>query len=143
MDSKIKLIQKINASQNQLNIQLASRYEHELDNQLTAKQVLLLELIQNGIASTKDLSQHLNTSMSAVSQLLNKLEAKEYITRHINKENRREIILNLAPKAELYFDKLQELNDDINYHVYGQLPLEDLQHLDRILSHLNTIVEEV
>ncbi|MDZ5610617.1 hypothetical protein U2I54_27370 [Bacillus pseudomycoides] len=44
-----ELIQKINVLQNQLNIQLASRYEHKIDNQLTAKQILLLELIWMGV----------------------------------------------------------------------------------------------
>lgn len=135
-----ELIQKINVLQNQLNIQLASRYEHKIDNQLTAKQVLLLELIRIGVTSTKDLASHLNISTSAVSQLLNKLESKEYIVRSINKENRREIILKLATKGELYFDELQMLEDEINHNVYGQLPLEDLKHLVRILGKLNAIV---
>ena len=138
---KNELIQKINTLQNQLNIQLASRYEHKIDNQLTAKQVLLLELIRIGVSSTKDLASNLDVSMSAVSQLLNKLESKEYIVRNINKENRREIVLNLAEKGDLYFDELEKLEDEINRNVYGKLSLEDLEHLVRILSKLNAIVE--
>ncbi|PEZ07074.1 MarR family transcriptional regulator [Bacillus sp. AFS018417] len=138
---KNDLIQQINSLQNHLNVQLASRFEHKIDNQLTAKQVLLLELIRIGITSTKDLATQLNISTSAVSQLLNKLETKEYITRNINKENRREIILKLAIKGERYFEELQMLEDEINHNVYGQLPLEDLKHLVRILEKLNTIVK--
>ncbi|MCP1123325.1 MarR family transcriptional regulator [Bacillus sp. 3103sda1] len=138
---KNDLIQQINSLQNHLNVHLASRFEHKIDNQLTAKQVLLLELIRIGITSTKDLATQLNISTSAVSQLLNKLETKEYITRNINKENRREIILKLAIKGERYFEELQMLEDEINHNVYGQLPLEDLKHLVRILEKLNTIVK--
>lgn len=135
------LIQQINSLQNHLNIQLASRFEHKIDNQLTAKQVLLLELIRTGVTSTKDLAAQLNITTSAVSQILNKLEAKEYITRSINKENRREIILNLGVKGNRYFEEVQMLEDEINRSVYGQLPVEDLEHLVRILTRLNVIVK--
>lgn len=135
------LIQQINSLQNHLNIQLASRFEHKIDNQLTAKQVLLLELIRTGVTSTKDLAARLNITTSAVSQILNKLEAKEYITRSINKENRREIILNLGVKGNRYFEEVQMLEDEINHSVYGQLPVEDLEHLVRILTRLNVIVK--
>jgi DNA-binding MarR family transcriptional regulator len=138
---KNDLIQQINSIQNHLNVQLASRFEHKIDNHLTAKQVLLLELIRIGVTSTKDLATQMNISTSAVSQLLNKLETKEYITRNINKENRREIILKLATKSERYFEESQMLEDEINRNVYGQLPLEDLKHLVRILEKLNTIVK--
>lgn len=135
------LIQQINTLQNHLNVQLASRFEQKIDNQLTAKQVLLLELIRKGVTSTKNLALQLNISTSAVSQILNKLETKEYIIRSINKENRREIILKLGAKGEQYFENLQILEDEINHNVYGQLPLEDLKHLARLLEKLNSIVE--
>lgn len=138
---KNEFIQQINDLQNHLNVQLASRFEQQIDNQLTAKQVLLLELIRKGVTSTKDLAFQLNISTSAVSQILNKLETKEYITRSINKENRREIILKLGAKGERYFEELQMLEDEINQNVYGQLPLEDLKQLVRILEKLNAIVK--
>nr|WP_280521233.1 MarR family transcriptional regulator [Paenibacillus mangrovi] len=112
-----------------------------MDNELTVKQVLLLELIRTGCASTKDLAAQLNISMSAVSQILNKLEAKEYITRSINPENRREILLKLAAKGERHFEEAQMLEDEINRDVYGQLPLEDLKHFVLILGKLNEIVK--
>lgn len=137
------LIQQINILQNHLNIQLASRFEQKIDNQLTAKQVLLLELIRKGVTSTKNLASTLNISTSAVSQILNKLETKEYIIRSINKENRREIILKLGVKGEQYFEDLKILEDEINHNVYGQLHLEDLKHLARILEKLNSIVEGI
>ncbi|MFJ8264269.1 MarR family winged helix-turn-helix transcriptional regulator [Rummeliibacillus sp. NPDC094406] len=135
------IIQQINTLQNHLNVQLASRFEQKIDNQLTAKQVLLLELIRKGVTSTKNLALQLNISTSAVSQILNKLETKEYIIRSINKENRREIILKLGAKGEQYFENWQILEDEINHNVYGQLPLEDLKHLARLLEKLNSIVE--
>lgn len=62
---------------------LATKYKNRIDNQLTAKQVLLLELISDNVSSTKEIAQQLNVSTSAVSQMLNKLEEKGYITREL------------------------------------------------------------
>lgn len=141
MDKK-EYINQINILQNWLNIQLARRYEAKIDNGLTAKQVLLLELIKAGFTSTKELADKLEISTSAVSQILNKLEDKGYIERFINKNNRREIILSLADKANQYFIDVNNLEQKINRQVYGQLSLEDLKELTNILDKLQNIVKE-
>jgi len=135
-------INQLNMLHNEINIQIAKKYEGKLDNELTTKQVLLLELIKAGVASTKDLADKLNVSTSAVSQLLNKLEDKGYVVRFINPKNRREIVLNLADKANQYFDDLAFLKDEINREVYGKLSLEDLKQLTKILEKLQVIAKE-
>lgn len=83
-----QLIENIKILQNQLNVLLASKYENLIDNQLTAKQVFILELIRAGVTTSTDIAQHLQFSTSAVSQLLNKLDDQVYIQRSINPENR-------------------------------------------------------
>ncbi|MFS0873975.1 MarR family winged helix-turn-helix transcriptional regulator [Paenibacillus xylanilyticus] len=135
----LDLVGKINSLQTQLNIQLASKYEKHIDNQLTAKQVLVLELIRSGVNSTKALADNLSVSTSAISQLLNKLEANAYIIRTIDKENRRKIKLQLAERSEKYFDQLMLLEKEMNEKLYGMLPIEDLQHLARILGKLTKL----
>lgn len=134
-------IQQINLLQNQLNVCLATKYQNRLDNQLTAKQVLLLELISSNVSSTKEIAQQLDISTSAVSQLLNKLEEKGYITRTVNPKDRREILLKLSEKGEAFFQEQEEFSKEIDELVYGQLPEEDLQQLANILKKLNTIVQ--
>ncbi|OPA76800.1 MarR family transcriptional regulator [Paenibacillus selenitireducens] len=134
-------INHINVLHNEINIQIAKKYEGKLDNELTTKQVLLLELIKAGVTSTKDLADKLNVSTSAVSQLLNKLEDKGYVERFINPKNRREIILNLADKANQYFKDLAFLKDEINREVYGRLSLEELKQLTKILEKLQVIAK--
>ncbi|EOV9527432.1 MarR family winged helix-turn-helix transcriptional regulator [Bacillus cytotoxicus] len=134
-----ELVGKINSLQAQLNMKLASKYEKHIDNQLTAKQVLVLELIRSGVTSTKDLADSLNVSTSAVSQLLNKLEVHEYIIRTIDKENRRKIKLQLTEKSEKYFEKMILLEKEMNENLYALLPIEDLQHLARILEQLTKL----
>lgn len=136
---KKEQIRQINRLQNNFNILIANKFEDKLDNQLTAKQVLMLELIKQGINSTKDLATKLNVSTSAISQILNKLDDKGYIERTVNPQNRREIILKLADKADQYFHDLAALKDQINQEVYGKLSLEDLKHLKKILEKLQTI----
>lgn len=141
MMDKSEYIQQINLLQNQLTVFLAAKYQDRIDNQLTAKQVLLLELINSNVCSTKEIAQHLDISTSAVSQLLNKLEEKGYITRTVNPKNRREIILTLGEKGEAYFREQEAFSKEIDELVYGQLPEEDLQQLANILKKLNTIVQ--
>ena len=138
---KSEYIQEINLLQNQLNVYLATKYQNRIDNQLTAKQVLLLELISSNVLSTKEIAQQLDVSTSAVSQLLNKLEEKGYITRTVNLKNRREILLALAPKGEAFFQEQEAFSKEIDELVYGKLPKEDLQQLAKILKKLNTIVQ--
>lgn len=134
-----KLIEDINVFQNQLNVLLANKYESFIDNQLTAKQVFILELIRTGITSSTDLAQHLQVSTSAVSQLLNKLENQGYVERTINPENRRKIEITLAAKSVQYFEQITQLEKEINENIYGQLPQEDLEALSTILKKLITI----
>ncbi|GAB6930906.1 hypothetical protein JCM10914A_48890 [Paenibacillus sp. JCM 10914] len=135
-------IQQINVLRNEINILIAKKFEAKLDNELTTKQVLLLELMKAGVNSTKDLAEKLLVSTSAVSQLLNKLEDKGYVNRHINPKNRREIVLNLAEKGAQYFEDLDSMKDEINREVYGRLSLEELKQLTLILEKLHLVAKE-
>lgn len=139
--AKSEYIQQINLLQNQLNVYLATKYQNRIDNQLTAKQVLLLELISINVTSTKEIAQQLDVSTSAVSQLLNKLEEKGYITRTVNPKNRREILLALAQKGEAFFQEQEAFGKEVDELLYGKLPEEDLQQLVNILTKLNSIIQ--
>lgn len=139
---KDEYIHQINILQNNFNILVAKKFEKKLDNQLTAKQVLLLELIKEGVTSTKDIADKLNVSTSAVSQILNKLEDRGYIERKYNPQNRREIILYLADKAHQYFKELAVLKKQINKEIYGRLSTHDLNQLKDILEKLQIIATD-
>lgn len=137
-----QLIQQINELQKQLNIKIASQYERMLDNELTAKQELILELIRIGVTTSSDIAERVQVSTSAVSQFLNKLEDQGYIKRTINKENRRKIDITLAPKAIAFFEQKIKLTQQINESMYGQLPTEDLHALHSILQKLLQIAND-
>ena len=139
---KDEYIHQINILQNNFNILVAKKFEKKLDNQLTAKQVLLLELIKEGVTSTKDIADKLNVSTSAVSQILNKLEDRGYIERKYNPQNRREIILYLADKAHQYFKELAVLKKQFNKEIYGRLSTHDLKQLKDILEKLQIIATD-
>ncbi|TCJ01310.1 MarR family winged helix-turn-helix transcriptional regulator [Cytobacillus praedii] len=139
---KDEYIHQINILQNNFNIFVAKKFENKLDNQLTAKQVLLLELIKEGVTSTKDIADKLNVSTSAVSQILNKLDDRGYIERKFNPQNRREIILYLADKAHQYFKELAVLKKQINKEIYGKLSSHDLKQLKDILEKLQVIATD-
>ena len=135
-----ELIEQINQLQTQLNVQLASKYEKHLDNQLTAKQVFVLELIRAGLTTSTEIAANMNVSTSAVSQLLNKLEEHHFIYRSINRTNRRKNEIQLAEKSIRYFEQMTQLEKEINEKLYGQLPEQDLQALSNILGKLHKII---
>ena len=136
-----ELIETINVLQKQLNVRLATKFEKMMDNELTAKQVLILELVRIGKTSSTELAEHAQVSTSAISQLLNKLEHQGYIVRTINPTNRRKIDIALGDKAVAYFERTMALDREINESMYGQLPEEDLQALVTILQKLLRIAE--
>ncbi len=129
-------ISQINHLRDEINLLTAKQFETMLDNELSTKQVLLLESIRAGAASTKAVADSLSVSTSAVSQQLNRLESMGYIERKINPDNRREILLTISVKAEQYFEQLTFLKDKINRSLYGRLSLEELKQLVRILEKM-------
>lgn len=132
-------INQINYLRDEINRRVAQQFEAMLDNELSTKQVLLLESIRNGATSTKALADVLDVSTSAVSQQLNRLEDMGYIKREINRNNRREIMLTIATKGERYFDQLTTLKHTINRNLYGRLSLEELKQLTTILEKMNDV----
>lgn len=68
-----------------------------------------LELIY-GTSAVKvtELSDALNLSPSTISSLLNILEAKGYIKREINKNNRREIFVEVTNEGRKYNEKMRD-----------------------------------
>lgn len=141
MSDLIRLIQEINQIEYNINAQLRFEFDQLIDETLTDKQMIVLELIRsNPSIHAGDIAQRLNITPSAVSQILNALEKKNRITRTINRSNRREICLELTPEAVEYFKNIEVLERTIIQKYYSQLELEELRQLKAILQKLDEIV---
>ncbi|MFC4601721.1 MarR family winged helix-turn-helix transcriptional regulator [Cohnella hongkongensis] len=142
MEDAVRLIQEINQIEYEINARLRFEFDQLIDDTLTDKQLIVLELIRsNPSIHAGEIAQRLRITPSAVSQILNALEKKKRLTRTINPDNRREIRLELTPEAENDFEKMETVERAIIQKYYSQLAPEELLQLKSILTKLNEIVQ--
>jgi DNA-binding MarR family transcriptional regulator len=83
---------------------------------------------------------------AAVSQMLGVLEKKGYITRDINKENRRKIILRLTKKGETLINKTEKKVNALLSEIISRFGETDIKQLivlfERFADIVNGIKEE-
>jgi len=139
----VHLIKEINQVEYETNLRLTEEFSSLLDETLTTKQAVFLNLLQTkGPLQTYELAKLMGTSASAVSQLVNRLEQESFIKRTLSKKDRREVIIELDERGHLYFQKQEEIELAIIYKYYSKLNREDLLQLKDILSKLHTIISE-
>ena len=97
---------------------------------------LLLELIANGMAHPKDLSDVLDTVPPAISAMLGELEGKGLISRGTDPSDRRRVRLALTGKGERLRTTMRGLWRDTGQERLDRLDDADLRTLVRIYRTL-------
>ncbi|MBB6633061.1 MarR family winged helix-turn-helix transcriptional regulator [Cohnella thailandensis] len=110
--------------------------------ELSTKQKILLELIRTGSRTVNEIAAYFSITPSAASQLVSKLEKQDYVTREINPNNRREIIVGLGEKGRQYMTLLDELQLSLVEKYYAKMPLPDLRKLLELNEKLYAIASE-
>lgn len=144
MNPKLQqLVQHISFLHYDMNAQLTKAQQQLFVDNLPLKQTMVLDYIHQHKACTMgELADFMETSASAVSQIIGRLEKERYVQRQINPKNRREIMVLLDLAGERYFAREQEINTLIINKIYSKMPIEDLEKLNEILTQLHQIVEE-
>ncbi|USB34087.1 MarR family winged helix-turn-helix transcriptional regulator [Paenibacillus sp. YPG26] len=146
MDQNIAAIcNKIIAISNELSTIYLEDFKQALDgeySELSTKQKILLELLRTNDRTVNEIAHYFSTTPSAASQLISKLEKQEYVTREINPNNRREIIVKLDEKGQHYIQLLDQLQLLLVEKYYSKLPLADLQKLLELNEKLYAIACE-
>lgn len=86
--------------------------------------IVLIGMMRETIPS--HLGLLLNIDRSSLSRMLDSLEKKEIISRRIDLEDRRKILISLTEKGERYYEILLEKIDEAQAHVMGFFEEEDL-----------------
>lgn len=142
-DELVRYVKEMNEAEYWINTTLLQEYRSLLDDEITTKQALLLELIHKYERMTiREMADHMGVTSSAVSQIIGKLESMEYVKREINVHNRREIIVQLGPMGTNYFAKQEEVERDIIKRFYSKMKLEEVQQLCTLTLKLKRIVEQ-
>ncbi|MGN1191894.1 MAG: MarR family winged helix-turn-helix transcriptional regulator, partial [Dorea sp.] len=96
---------------------------HNGKDHSSQRRVLMILSERNGVMNQRELTEELGTHRASVSELLGKLEKKEYIKRSQDEQDRRQIQIAITEKG---MDALQKESRDENEH--------DMQKLFSILS---------
>lgn len=135
---KTALIQEINHIEARIHQKLRLEFEELFVDELTDKQHIVLNFIeQNRGSSPIQIAQQLGITQSAVSQLLNTLEKKEWIRRSINPNNRRELHVELSEKAKTYLENMRKIELAIIEKYYSKLTLDEISTLKSIYAKLD------
>jgi len=126
-----------------INHHLVINYYSLLEIELSPKQFMVLHLI-NEIepAKIQDISHQLHLSMSSVSQLVNKLEQENYVSRSINPQNRREILVTVGKKGKEFFKKYEEMDDLVIEKYYSKLSIKETKQFRDFAKKLYTLITE-
>lgn len=138
-----QLVKEIHDAEYAVNVMLSSEYDALLEEKVTAKQIILLELVnETQKINIGELADRMEITPSAVSQLLGKLEKGGYTKRTINPENRREIFVELDERGTEFIAKQREIERSMIDRFYTKMRREDLLALRDITTRFKQIVEE-
>ncbi|MFS0862456.1 MarR family winged helix-turn-helix transcriptional regulator [Fredinandcohnia sp. 179-A 10B2 NHS] len=131
-----KLLDKVNSL-------LLREFESILQYELTPKQSMLIQFVH--IAKTitvNELALQMNTTASAVSQLLNKLEKEDYIKREINPENRREILISLGLNGLKLYEEYDKIDQRVIDKYFSKLTTDEMVQFRAVIEKLHTIITD-
>lgn len=133
-------VKQINESDYAINRLIYKHYKKYLASNITTQQAVLLDIVYYAKKiNVGEIALEMNISSSAVSQLIAKMEKKQFIHRSINPENRREIFITLGSKGWEYFKKQEHVERAVADRLFSKLTFSELNELERITKKLKKI----
>lgn len=93
-------------------------------NVTTSQCFVIVEVGRHPGISVKELSTILHMDKSSVSRIVDELVRKEYIERKSSEVDRRWVVLNLLPKGQQHFEKIENDMDLKFKEIFHQIPEE-------------------
>jgi len=84
----------------------------------------------------KWLVHELHITPSGVNQMIDELKENKYITRRVDKNDKRMTILNLTPKGEIKFKKFKANLQKKMAEIFSTLDDQDIIELEKILAKI-------
>lgn len=120
---------------------------HNQDMDLTA--LIMMKLFgenshdSDGNIYMSELQDQLCISKAAISQIANNLENKGYLTREINKNNRRKLIITLTPEGREAMRQAEIKFDEMLSAFISRIGSHDLLEVVRLFNRFADIAEEL
>ncbi|WP_342537623.1 MarR family transcriptional regulator [Sporosarcina sp. FSL K6-1540] len=108
---------------------------------LTAQQDTILFFVKdNPCITANEIAQKFAISKSAVSQVLSKLEARNFIKREANPTNHREFFIVLAKEGLAYQALSDEADKEFMTEHFADIDLEQLQNVLQTMKKVNASI---
>lgn len=116
---------------------LKQEWDRRLDSDLSITQVRLLFILHNdGPQKTLDLANRLVVTPGAVTGMADKLLSMGLLDRNRGENDRRVVMLQITDEGRSKIASMKEMQMDIISSYFGDLPDEDIAHLQRIFTHI-------
>jgi len=143
IDKLIECVKEMNEAEYVINTMLLREFQTLLEDEITTKQALLLEIVNKRKSVTvREIADSMQVSSSAISQIVSKLEKSGYVKREINVHNRREILVLLDEEGVRFFAKHDQVERAIIERFYAKMDFEDVELLNKLTFKLKKIVED-
>ena len=110
---------------------------------LSKGEILVLKiLLQGGMATPTEISEAMNSTKGRVSAVLNALEKKGEITREIDKDNRRNIIVTLTDSGRDHVMNELQSGYRTMTHIFEELGEQDSGEFIRMLTRVFKLMNE-
>jgi DNA-binding MarR family transcriptional regulator len=93
------------------------------------------------VLSGENIRRELCVTKAAVSQMLGALEKKGYLTREVNRDNRRRIILSLTAKGAAFLDKTRAETEERLAGIISRFGKANTRELITLVNRFSDITE--
>lgn len=139
----IQYVKEMREADYACNMMLLQEYKELMDDEITTKQSVLLELVhKHGSLNISEIAEAMEITSSAVSQIVSKLEKEGYIKREINPSNRREIFVEIDTKGVEYFKRYEEVERSIINRFYSKLDWDEIVVLRKLSLKFKKVIEK-
>lgn len=110
--------------------------------------ILLREIADNAIGAANntelaDIREYLAISKSAISQMLTALEKKGYISRTVNPENRRNLIVTLTPLGRECLNEIDSVYNCRFERIAEGIGEQNMKEMIRLINLMNDTVDKL
>lgn len=118
--------------------------KHNFKLFVKGEEAILIYLSKNkdSIITPSEISDIFNISTARVASSLNSLETKELVTREIDKDDRRKIIIKLTKKGNELAEQFKTENLKVTVEILSRLGEEDSKTFLNIVEKLKNILKE-
>lgn len=138
-----RIFNEINKVFNEYNV-IYNQGAKKLDEyNLTVQQEnMLLYIMGHQRVTVNEIAAKFSITKSAVSQVLAKLEERDFILRKSNPRDRRESFILLGEEGKKYADMIDEADEAFVRKYLSKIEIEDLEQVLQTMKKINGIIKE-